>query len=317
MGTSSTLKRPARRVTLLIKILSCKFSIFRAVLRPLVILGAFGALAGNIFSQNLDVLAEQIKRGNDEQKRTALVQIRNLENADASRLAIPLLRDASEIVRATAAFSVIFLSKDEAFAVLIPQLTDKKEFVRRETAYALGKIQNTSAIAPLMQSFQNKKEKSVEVKNAAVIALGEIGDASAVDFLTQILRRKPTAENDFERRSAARSIGQIAQIIQTGKSKVITPPDGFAKIELPKYPNLSAQFPVFSAALPVLTQILQNPTESDDAKRESAFALGAIGDVSAAAILQTNLRAEDYYLAAICAEALQKIALQTKINRAE
>ncbi len=264
------------------------------------------------FAQSFDVLSENIKRGNDEQKRTALVQIRNFETVEASRIAVPALKDSSEIVRATAAFSVIFLPKDEAFDVLLPNLSDKKEFVRRETAYALGKIQNPAAVAFLIQTFQ--KDKSIEVKNAAIVALGEIGDVSAVDFLTQILRRKKTGENEFERRSAARSIGQIAQIILTGKSKVITPPDGFGKIETPRFPDLTARFPVFSAAIPMLIQTLQNPQESDDAKRESAFALGAIGDVSATATLQSKLNAEDYHLAAICAEALQKIALNKKLQ---
>jgi HEAT repeat protein len=55
---------------------------------------------------------------------------------------------------------------------------------------------------------------------------------------------------------------------------------------------------------------LQNSKEFDDVRREVAFALGAIGDASAIPVLQVNLIAKDYYLAKICAEALEKIDLR-------
>jgi HEAT repeat protein len=281
------------------------------------------AFAGNSFAQDLvltqaqiDRIAEEvflkriIQTGNTEQKRDALFRIRNLESEAASRIAIPALRDSSEIVRATAAFSVIFLPKDEALQVLAPLLQDRKELVRREAAYALGKVRNPAAINPLIQVLQ--KDKITEVRNAAVISLGEIGDPNAVDVLTQILRKKPEEEEEFFHRSAARSIGQIAQIIQIGETRVLTPknflPDYKKIIAPPKYSNLTETFPVFRPAVTVLIQTLQNPRESQDAKREAAFALGAIGDKSAIPALTANLNSEDYYLAEICEEALKKIS---------
>lgn len=268
--------------------------------------------AGKNSAQNLETLAEQVKFGTTEVKRNALSEIRNLQNENASRLAIPALSDADEIIRATAAFSVIFLTKPEAFSVLSPLLQDKSEIVRRETAYALGKIRNPSAVNLLTQTFQ--KEKILEVRNACIVALGEIGDVSAIDFLSKILQLKPTANNEFLRRSTARSVGQIAQIIQIQKSLVVTPsnflPDKYKEIELPKYENLTEEFPAFRVSVPVLIQIMRNNREANDTKREAAFALGAIGDVTAIAVLQSNLNSQDYYLAEICKEALKKFNLQ-------
>lgn len=271
-------------------------------------------------AQTNEYLSGQIRFGTTEVKRDTLFQIRNLQTAEASRIAVPALRDEHEIVRATAAFSVIYLPKDEAFSALVPNLNDKAEIVRRETAYALGKIQNTTAIQPLIQAFNNKKEKSIEVKNAAIVALGEIGDVAAVDFLTQILTRKPNEDNEFLKRSAARSIGQIAQIIQIKQSYIVTPenflPENYKTFALEKYENLSVEFPQFRNAIPVLIKVLQNKNESDDAKREAAFALGAIGDVSALSILQQNLNSKDYYLSEICKEAVKKIQSTTiSVNR--
>ena len=311
MGKGASPKRPTRRVRKSITNFKFQISNFRANFRLIVFLCVLCALCVKIsFAQTNENLDEIIRSGSSEQKRSALFEIRNRQSAETSRIAIPALKDSDEIVRATAAFSVIYLPKDEAFTTLSPNLQDKSEIVRRETAYALGKIQNPNAINLLIQTFQ--RDKAIEVKNACIAALGEIGDVSAIDFLTQILQAKPNDNTDFLRRSAARSIGQIAQIIQIRESYTVTPesflPEKYKLFTLQKYQNLAAKFPQFQKSVAVLTQVLQNSKESDDAKRESAFALGAIGDVSALSILQSNLTAKDYYLAEICKESLKKLS---------
>jgi HEAT repeat protein len=334
MGKGSAAKRAARNM----KSFNCRLtrtdsdkfskkSVSVCEYLRLILLCVLFVFAGSSFSQNVALpqtqfdwltekthLEQRIKSGDTEQKRDALFQIRNFGTEEASRIAIPALTDKSEIVRATAAFSVIFLPKDEASNVLLPLLKDKKELVRREAAYALGKVGNPNALNPLVQVLQ--KDKITDVKNAAIVALGEIGDAAAIDALTRILQNKPKKENppdEFLRRSAAHSIGQIAQIIQTNKTVTSTPenllPDKFNLIEKPKYPNLVKTFPVFRAAIDFLIQTLQNPRELDDVKRETAFALGAIGDEAAKNVLQANLNAEDYYLIQISKEALRKISV--------
>ncbi len=269
----------------------------------------FVCFADNLSAQDLENLAEQIRSGNTEQKREALFRIRNLETEKASRAAIPALRDSEEIVRATAAFSVVFLPKAEAAQVLLPNLQDKAEIVRRETAYALGKAGDSSAVNSLLQTLRT--DKIFEVRTAAAVALGEIGDVSAVDELTEILQNRPKEEEEFLRRAAARSIGQIAQIIQKNETQVITPenflPDRYKDLEKPKYLYLENEFPVFTQAAAVLKNVLQNKKESDDTRREAAFSLGAIGNESAVSILQSKLNDKDYYLAEITEEALRKI----------
>ena len=265
------------------------------------------------FSEQSNYLSRSIAGGTTEQKRDALLQIRNLETAEASRIAVHALRDDSEIVRATAAASVVFLPADEAARNLLPLLADKKPLVRRETAFALGVIRNPNTVDSLLRIAQ--KDKVAEVRNAAIIALGAIGDAAAVGELIKFLQRKPQTKEEFTRRSAARAVGQIAQIVQTGRIKVLTPenflPDRHKIIEKPYYPKLTEAFPAFRAAIGVLIQTLRNPREFADVKREAAFALGAIADEAAIPVLQANLNNEDYYLAEICRESLKKIAVET------
>lgn len=254
-----------------------------------------------------------IRDGSVEQKREALFQIRNLRSLEASRLAIPALKDSNELVRATAASSVVFLPPAEAASALIPLLRDKDEFVRREAAYALGSVGEPSATPGLIQVLNN--DKSLEVRAAAAVGLGGIGDVTAVAALSSILTAPPKEENEFIRRSAARAIGQTAQFIQTGVSRTVTPqnflPERYKKFREKKHPDLVAEFPEFRPAIAGLIQVLQNISESDDTRREAAYSLGAIGDPSAIGVLEKYLSDDDNYLAEICREALLKIKQPT------
>lgn len=324
MGKNQTSKHPTRGVR---KTLNYELRItsMKLLFHCSFFLCALGVAAGNLpaedFAVNqerIDWIAEKtnleqaIRTGSVEQKRDALYRVRNLESEEASRIAVPALDDKSEIVRATAAFSVVFLPKDEALNDLLPLLRDKKELVRREAARALGKIRNPNATNALLQVFQ--KDKITDVKNACIVALGEIGDASAVEALARILQNKPKKENpadEFLRRSAARAIGQIAQIIQTNKVEISTPesflPEKYNPPITPKYLYLINDFPVFRPANNVLIQILGSLLEFTDVKREAAFALGAIGDEASQTVLLANAKSEDDYLAQIAKEALRKL----------
>ncbi len=277
----------------------------------------FAVFPSKIFPQQLSIdFAETFRSGSVEAKREALFQIRNFRSAHASRLVIPALSDSNEIVRATAASSVIFLPSDEAAALLVPLLNDKADFVRREAAFALGIAASPIATDALIQRLQ--KDNILEVRSASAIALGGIGDIRAVDELIKVLKKKPREDDEFLRRSAARSIGQIAQIIQTGKVKVLTPkdflPGKYNEPESLKYPDLTAQFPIFRPAVAELIRVLQNFSEANDTRREAAFSLGAIGDESAVAGLNTSLSSEDPYLIQISKESLLKLSRNKSLH---
>lgn len=256
-------------------------------------------------AQNLELLRSNIASGNTELKRNALFQIKNLHTEAASRLAVSALSDPDEIVRATAASAVIFLPKNEAAQVLLPLLSDKAPFVRGEAAFALGEVGDASAVSPLIRLLQ--KDSAGEVCSAAAVALGKIGYSTAIDALTAILKKKPSDDNEFLRRSAARSIGQISQIIRSGRRNVVTP-QNFLPLKYKEYPRPESYFlEITPNTLNTLLNVLKNPKEADDTRREAAFALGAIGDASSVSLLRSNLNSPDNYLAEICKEALIKI----------
>ncbi len=258
-------------------------------------------------AQDLSALGTAVAGGTAEEKRSALFELRNVRTAEASRLAVPALTDLDELVRATAAGSVVFLPPDEAVAVLLPNLKDKEDFVRRETAYALGKVRDRTATRPLIEVASN--DKSSEVRNAAIFALGEIGDPSAVGFLASLLNGKPKDSKAFERSSAAKSIGRIAQAVQNSDRSAVTPesflPDKYKSSNSSSFRDLSSESPDFRSAVTSLTNVLNNPKESSETRREAAFAIGAIDGISGET-LQKCAVSPDYYLAEICKEGLLK-----------
>jgi HEAT repeat protein len=263
------------------------------------------ALAADSLSQDLSGYAEKLRSGNIEEKREALFQIRNLRSAEASRVAIAALSDKTPIVRATAASSVLFLPMPEASAALLPLLTDADEFVRREGAFALGEVGDISTGRQLIEALAN--DKSPEVKTAAALALGKLGDPAAVSMLIKVFDQKPTENNEMYRRAAARSIGQIAEKMRSGKVTALTPqnflPEKYKDLGQKPTPDLLSHF---GDAVKRLMRVLENSSEADDTRREAAFALGAIGDKSAETVLSRYTSSPDPFLAEICREALLK-----------
>lgn len=247
--------------------------------------------------------------GDIEQKRSALFEIRNLKTEQASKLAVPALKDFNEIVRATAASSVIFLPQSEAASVVVPLLGDKLPFVRREAAFALGMIGHWSATDRLISVIKNDKDD--EVRNAAVAAIGKAGDLDGISVLVGILKGKPIESNEMFRRSSARSIGQIIHLIKNGDTYVVTPenflPEKYKTHGNKKFLSRNRIKTDLSPAIEILGRVLQNEKEADDTLREAAFALGEIGDKSSIAIIKSKLNSPDPYLAEICKEALLKI----------
>ena len=219
-----------------------------------------------------------------EERRDALARLGNLKRAESSSVALGALNDSEDIVRATAAHALGGLPAPEVVAALIPLLNDKAEFVRQEVAYVLGETGNRGAVEPLIARLSIDKKNSV--RGAAVVALGQIGEPSAVAALAAILNgdalpAKPgkdkksggRKENEFVLRAAARALGQIGS----------------------------------RSGVPALIATLLDEKNADDLRREAAHALGLIGDSSSESALRAVLSAHDPYLSRAAQEALRRI----------
>jgi HEAT repeat protein len=179
---------------------------------------ASGALTP--LQQEIERERQRLSSTDKEERRDAVMRLGWMKRPESSRVASQALSDSSPIVRATATRAVLSLAPEEAAAALLPLLQDRDEFVRRETAYALGETRSRSAVQPLVTLLVNDKESGVRA--AAAVALGQIGDDAAAAPLAETLarrirgsgffskiKRSKTPENEFVRRAAARSLGQI------------------------------------------------------------------------------------------------------------
>jgi HEAT repeat protein len=220
---------------------------------------------------------ERFSSSSDEDRRDALMRLGAMHLAEASRAALPGLTDPSPMVRVTAVRAILSLSPAESVQALVPLLGDKDEFVRRETSYALGLTRSKDATAPLVDRLLQDKEDGV--RGAAAVALGQIGDESAVVSLATVLtgqatRKGKREQNEFVLRAAAESLGHI-------KSR---------------------------AGVPALIAVLNNEKLSSDIRREAARALGLIGDPSSVPALNQASMSSDPYLSLAAHEALKKIS---------
>ena len=233
------------------------------------------------FEQNVRHESARLISEDAEVRRDAVLRLGWMERPESSRAAARALTDPSEFVRAAATQAVLSLPPDEALSVLLPVFGDKKPFVRQEAAFALGKGRFTSAVPTLVNLMQT--DEYLHVRAAAAVALGQIGDASAVDALSAALkgvaegklRDKEKTEFEFLRRSAAVGLGLIGS----------------------------------RAGVPALIDALGRATEPDDVRRECARALGLIADPSSATALRAVLQDRDPYLSRLAQDALDRINL--------
>ena len=243
---------------------------------------AAGQSTRNLTPVQIEIEKQQqrLSSAEEEERRDALMRLGAMRLPVASRAALPGLSDASPMVRAVAAKSILSIGPDESAAALLPLLNDKDEFVRREVAYALGVTRSQTATAALSDRLLNDKEAGV--RGAAAVALGQIRDEAGVIALAAALAPELSApakskrkreENPFVLRAAAVALGQI-------KSR---------------------------AGTAALISALNNEKFTDDVRREAARSLGLIGDPSASAALKSVSTSADPFLSRIAHESLRKL----------
>ncbi|MFZ8842411.1 HEAT repeat domain-containing protein, partial [Thermoflexus sp.] len=116
---------------------------------------------------------------------------------------IQALRDEDRDVRWMAAWALGEIGDPQATPALTEALKDKESLVCWMAAWALGKI-GVPALPALLEALQDKDEEW-EVRYAAALALGQIGDPQATPALIQALRD----ENLVVRWAAAEALRKI------------------------------------------------------------------------------------------------------------
>jgi hypothetical protein len=169
--------------------------------------------------------------------------------------------------------------------VLISALEDESEDVRSDAAKALGDIGDISAVEPLSQVLLEDEEYSV--RGAAAQALGEIGDPSAIDSLNQSLLGD---ENSSVRSAVTKALAAIGDTgaVETLCEALITDEDEFVRSEIAIALGVIGD----EGAVETLIQALSTD-EYWYVRSSAAKSLGEIGDARAVETLTQALSDEN------------------------
>lgn len=165
---------------------------------------------------------------------------------------------------------------EAAVPLLLSALRSPVIPVRLGAAEALGAIRDRAAVSPLLGVVHH--DPSLEVRWAAVLALGEIGSPDVVPFLVPVLRDP----NRYLRYGAAISLGRLGWQAENVADTIYLL---IARQEWENVRNLGA------AALPPLWDLLR---DDDPKTRETIISIiGQIGDRCTQAACQKALRDRD------------------------
>src|SRR5205814_4103683 len=134
---------------------------------------------------------------------------------------LPLLRDTDPVMRATAAEALGRMKSPRVGAALVGALTDRNDAVRRAAVSALADLRERSAVAPLEGLLLNDPDAEVQRKCAR--ALGDLRASRSLDPLARAL-----GDPDVEvQRAAANAIGELEDVTRAPAALVraTTSPD--------------------------------------------------------------------------------------------
>jgi HEAT repeat protein len=108
-----------------------------------------------------------------------------IQDPEAVEPLVPLLQDKVKAVREEASTALAAIG-EAALSSLLSALTHVEWVVRLHAVEALGKTRSAEAVAPLLSVLFNDRDRAV--REDVVRALGQIGDARAVEFLVTAMK---------------------------------------------------------------------------------------------------------------------------------
>ena len=226
----------------------------------------------------VDAMLEELKHPSYVVRRRAAESLGGFKERRAVEPLITVLENMDEMksIRAAAALSLGALKDERASAPLLAALSDENAEIRWRAAGALGNLKDAKAIPRLSEIVEDPLEPD-NVRNAAVAALGNIGNKAAEAVLIRALDSR---------------IGNISKnaIIALGKLESET-----------AIPKLIAILEDKQIVLDASTAALANAS----ARTKAALALGEIGGARAAEAVAKRLVDDTEYI----------VALEDAVNR--
>lgn len=145
---------------------------------------AINGLAGMGDTQSASLIAAKLLEDKSlHVRKQAAYALGELQSSESRSSLIVALRDKNAEMRGAAAFALGQYRDESAIEPLIVALKDKSDFVRAQSARALGRHAASRAVAALIEMLLSDRDN--EVKRQTALALGLIGEASALPALRQ------------------------------------------------------------------------------------------------------------------------------------
>jgi HEAT repeat protein len=207
------------------------------------------------------------------------------------------LSSPDEEERLDAVISLTSLGTPPAAQSLRPALDDQSERVRAAAVRGLAALKDSASSQAIIARL--REDRSLAVRKEAALALGELRQGQSA--LTDALR-----DRNAEVRGAAATALALCDFPSAIDPLIRALRDKSAFVRSQSSRALGALGSVASRALPSLIRVLSSDKDSE-ARRQSALAMGRIGDASALPALRLASQSADPYLKEAAIAAIESI----------
>lgn len=156
---------------------------------------------------DLAAIATALDSGNSRDRMVALASLRDVSAQEAAPLIKKVLNDKNLQIRSMAVFALGIKPNDESFPILVKLLeTDPDYGIRADAAGALGYLEDQRAFEFLVRAFY--EDTDWLVRFSAAVSLGNLKDPRAHDVLVEAL----ASDEVVLQQAAIAAIGEIGDL---------------------------------------------------------------------------------------------------------
>lgn len=156
---------------------------------------------------DLEYVAAQLKSEDSKDRMLALASLKHVPAAEAAPLIRQVIYDKNLQIRSMAVFALGLKPDSESFDLLIKLLKSDPDYgIRADAAGALGYLEDPRAFETLVRAFY--EDTDWLVRFSAAVSLGNLKDPRAHDVLVQALK----TDEAVMQQAAIAAIGEIGDL---------------------------------------------------------------------------------------------------------
>ncbi|MGD1943133.1 MAG: HEAT repeat domain-containing protein [Leptolyngbyaceae cyanobacterium] len=156
---------------------------------------------------DLEQISQQLESESTKDRMLALAMLRHVEPAIAAPLVRKVINDANLQIRSMAVFAMGIKPDAETFDILVKLVeTDPDYGIRADAAGALGYLEDPRGFEPLVRAFY--EDTDWLVRFSAAVSLGNLKDPRAHDVLVEAL----SSDEVVIQQAAIAAVGEVGDV---------------------------------------------------------------------------------------------------------